>query len=469
MQKATQTVEREPENDLDWIGYELGAIALGDERLNWRLLDTAAKLAARPQGSINQASDDWADTKATYRLFANRKTSAAQILLPHQQRTKERLAGQTTVLAIQDTSFLDYSHHPKKQGMGPIGTSKQPSLRGLVMHTCLLTSTTGVPLGIASQRLWARAEASEPPSDGQRRNVPIEAKESNKWLVALSDTQPLIPAGTRLVTVGDREADIFELFDHARSLHSDFLIRATQDRCVSDPEIGHLYALLSSRAVAGQLKVQVPARNQQPERQAIVSVRYARVTLKAPAHLAKKLVSIDLSAVWVCEEAPPPGVEPLTWLLLTTVPVLGLADAIQRIQWYRQRWQIEIYHKVLKSGCRIEQSQLATIERLLPFLALFSLIAWRLFWLTYIARHDPDAPCTTSLANHEWQALYAYHHKTNRTPAHTPTVRQAILWLAQLGGFLARRHDGPPGVTVIWRGWQRLADISSAWLIFHPT
>jgi hypothetical protein len=460
--------EQEQGLDQDWLAYELRGVSLGDKRLDWRLIDTGSKLAKQASGTINQACEDWADTKASYRLFANPKTTYEKIQAPHQQRTAQRAQKYEQVLAIQDTTFLDYSHHPEKEGMGPIGTSKQ-TLTGLVMHTTLLTSTEGLPLGLASQEIWVRPERVKQMKPEQRRKLPIEEKESYKWLKALSQTVEVVPEGTQVISIGDSEADIFELFNHARDLETDLLIRAAQDRCVCEPEVGHLWHTLEQQRVVGHLKVQVPARKEEPKREAIVSVRYAKVTLKAPKHLSNIMADIPLYAILVQEEAPPDGVaDPLCWLLLTTLPVHSLADALLFIQWYRQRWHIEVYFKVLKSGCQVEKSQLAKAERLIPFISLFTIIAWRLFWLTHISRHQPDAPCTLVLADHEWKALYAFHHKSLLLPDQPPCVSQALLWVAQLGGFLARKADGQPGVTLIWRGWQRLADISAAYLIFHP-
>lgn len=451
----------------NWIAYELSAIALGDQRLNWRLLDSAAKLAAKPSVSINQACDDWADTKATYRLFANEKTTMEQILAPHQQRTKERMTSHPVILAIQDSSYLDYSHHPSKRGMGPIGTSQQ-ALRGLVMHSVLAVTPQGLPLGLLHQRLWARAETVNPMTSTERHQVPIAEKESNKWLAALSETVQWQPAGTHLVTVGDSEADVFELFNHAHQLQTDLLIRAGQNRCLCEPAVGLLWAVVEKQPVAGHLKVQVSKRAEHPAREATVAVRYTSLTLRPPQHLRTHLKPCSLDAVFVQEIDPPTDVEPLCWLLLTTVPVAALDDAIERIHWYCQRWQIEILHKILKSGCRIEQAQLASEKRLMPLIALFSIIAWRLFWLTFLARTDPNAPASTMLAPHELDALYTFLHQQPIPAALRPTVHQALRWIAQLGGFLNRKHDGEPGVTVIWRGWQRLTDISAAYLAFHP-
>src|SRR5262245_55690610 len=189
-----------------WVAYELSEISLGDKRLNWRVVDTMSKLALRPSASINQACDDWADTKATYRLFANEKTRAAAILSPHQQRTKMRMASQERCLVIQDTTLLDYSHHPSKAGMGPIGTTHQQS-RGMVMHSALATTLHGLPLGLLSQRIWSRDATPKPMTAEERRKLPIEEKESYKWLAALNESVTHKPANTQLITVGDSEAD----------------------------------------------------------------------------------------------------------------------------------------------------------------------------------------------------------------------------------------------------------------------
>lgn len=451
-----------------WTDYELSEISLGDKRLNWRLLDSAAKLAAKPCVSINQACEDWADTKATYRLFANEKTTMEQILAPHQQRTKERMRGHKYILAIQDSSYLDYSHHPSKRGLGPIGTSQQ-TLNGLVMHSVLTVTTEGLPLGLLQQRIWARPETVKQMSSAERHKVPICEKESNKWLLSLSETVKWQPEGTRLVTMGDSEADIFELFDHARTLETDLLIRAGQNRSVTEPEVGLLWDVVEKQPIAGHLKVQVSKCEEQPARQATVAVRYCSLVLRPPQHLRSQMKPLSLYAVFVQEIDPPADVEPLCWLLLTTVSISSIDDAIERIQWYCQRWQIEILHKILKSGCRIEQSQLASEKRLMPMITLFSIIAWRLFWITFLARTDPDAPAFAILATHELHALYTFLHKHPFPDSLVPTVRQTLRWIARLGGFLARKNDGEPGVTVVWRGWQRLSDISQAYLAFHPS
>ena len=381
------------------------------------------------------------------------------------------MAGYEQCLAIQDTTLLDYSHHPSKAGMGPRpgGTrTTQQTLQGMVMHSVLATTVEGLPLGVLSQQIWTRAATPHQLTPTLRRKLPIEAKESHKWLVALRASVAQKPATMQLITVGEAEADIFERFDYARQLKTDLLLRAGQDRSVGEPEVGHLWSVLEKQPISGHLAVHVTKRQPQPARDTTVSVRYLSLRLNAPQHLRASMRPIALYAILVQEVDPAGDVDPLCWLLLTTGPVCAFDNAVERIGWYCRRWQIEILHKILKSGCHIEQAQLASNQRLMPMIALFSIIAWRLFWITFLARTDPTAPASTILAHHELDALYTFLHKQPIPDSLCPTVHQATRWIAQLGGFLKRKRDGEPGVTVIWRGWQRLTDISAAYLAFHP-
>jgi hypothetical protein len=464
----SEKMQESRESAQAWAQAEMGAVRLGDQRLNWRLVETLAQMAAQPLASIPQVCADWAATKATYRLLDNDKVSDEKIYAPHYQRTQERLQGQKLVLAVQDTTLLDFSHHPQTQGLGPIGTKKQKS-RGIVTHTALLLTTSGLALGLGSQKSWVRAEVSELPKSEERRQQALAEKESHKWLHAMSQVMTLVPRGTQVVHVGDSEADVYELFLHAHTLQTDLLIRAGQDRKVLAPEVGLLWETMNHLPVQGTRTLSLPKRKAQAARTVELTVRFAPLTLNAPQRKGTKLPPCSLYAVLVQEATAPADDERVEWLLLTTVPVETLAAAQACIDWYCQRWQIELFHKTLKSGCRLEAAQLETQARLVRLLALYSLIAWRILWLTQMARHAPEAPCSQVLAEAEWRALYAHFQRTAAPPAQPPSVAQALLWIARLGGFLARRRDGDPGVTVIWRGWQRLHDITDTWLIFNPS
>lgn len=447
-----------------WSREEFAGIELGDQRLNARLLTVSEALAAQPQASINQACGGWAATKGAYRLFKNAKTEPELILLPHQQRTRERLAAYPLILAVQDTTLLDYTSHLVTQGVGPIGTTSQ-DLWGLVMHTTLAFTPDGLPLGLLSQDIWAR-EAGVQGESAARKSRPIEEKESYKWITALRETAAQTPEGVEVVSVGDREADVYEVFQEAHVLQAKVLVRATQDRSLV--EQGTLKPFMQRQPVAGHLKVEVPARPGRSGRTAIVEVRLATVTLQPPARPKTcewHLTPLSVDVVWVHEPEPPAGVEALNWLLLTNVPVSCFAEAVERVRWYKVRWQIEVWHKVLKAGCQVEACQLEYGDRLIRYLTLKSVIAWRLFWLVQMNRAQPDAPCTRLLTDQEWHALYATIHETCAVPDRVPSVREVTHWIAYLGGFLGRTGDHEPGVTVLWRGWQRLQDFVRLWRI----
>lgn len=455
--------------DPGWAKMELANVHLGDKRLDKRLIQLSDEFGMKPSAPINQACEDWSDTKAAYRLFKNEKVSPSKILRPHQKRVQERMQGYPVVLGIQDTTFLNYTHHPATEGLGPIGTEKQ-DLSGLVMHSTLVAVPNGLPLGVLTQHIWARDK--EQGIAKKRKDRPIEEKESFKWIEALRESVPFIPANTQFVSVCDREADIYEYLCEAMDLEIDFLIRAAQNRRVNE-EIGPLWTFMESRDIVEYLQLHVPAKKGRREREAIVSVRFSQVTLsppkRNPAAQKEKLTPIKTWAVLVQEVDPPADVkEPIQWMLLTSLPIRNASEAIRCTQWYSVRWQIEVYHKVLKSGCKVEDCRLGTADRLCRYLTVFSIIAWRLFWMTHISRTNPNAPATMVMADHEWKALYAVIHKTTQMPEQVPTVYQVIRWTAQLGGFLARKNDKEPGITVIWRGWSRLTDYAKLYKIVNP-
>lgn len=224
---------------------------------------------------------------------------------------------------------------------------------------------------------------------------------------------------------------------------------------------------------SGEFEVDVPKKKNSDPRVASVSIRFSQIDLKPPQRYQAsrdkngKLPPVSVYVISVKEEHPPKGAEALEWMLLTSVKVSDLSDAKERIDWYKSRWHIENLHKVLKSGCRVESCRLETADRLKRYLTLMSIVAWRLYSMTHLNRVDPNQECTTILNDHEWKALYCKIHKTSMPPQKIPTIRQTVRWIAQLGGFLARKHDGEPGITTIWRGWQRLYDISENYRLFN--
>jgi hypothetical protein len=473
--QETETLEdalHECRIEPNWTDEEFADIDLKDKRLDKRLLKMSAQFAVHPQAQINQACEDWASAKGAYRFFENDAVNADQILAPHQQRTIERMKVHSLVFAVQDTTYLNYSSHQATKGLGLIGSVEDGDV-GLIMHSTLAVTPEGLPLGILTREIWAREDPEFDPKEQRRkrRQRPIQEKESYKWLKALRTVTEICPDGVDVVTVCDSEGDIYEMFQDVQDVGAKMLIRASQDRAVVPS--GQLRHVLSQRPISGYLKVDIPAQRTRAGRTANVEVRYVQVTLRPPFRAKTcqaDLRPIQVSVVWVREmDTPPDGTKPLEWLLVTNVEVNNFIDAVERVRWYRLRWNIEVFHKILKSGCKVEDCRLENEEGLIRYLTLKSVIAWRMFWMVQINRVEPHASCTFVLAEHEWQALYVKIHRKSAPPGTVPTVHQVVRWIAQLGGFLGRKSDGEPGVTVLWRGWQRLRDLSDMWLVMHGT
>ena len=452
-----------------WASQELQSAALPDKRLNRRLIKIVENLAQQPHGSVPQASGDWANTKATYNFWKSPRIEAEDIIEAHQEQTAQRASKEKIVLAIQDTSDFNFTHHrakTEKQGFGM--TCAQKYVRGLKVHSLMISTTQGVPLGILEQQIWTRA-VKKTKKKNQQTQKSVVNKESKRWLTSLVSTELAMPSTTTVVTVTDREGDIYDLFAMEREPNSELLIRAKHNRRVNH-ELKFVKQAMEQIPDAGQLKISVPRADGQKSRTTDLSIRYASFDFPPPINRAKsfKHESVTLNVISAIEENPPTEVKPITWFLLTSLEVNNFEQATGCIRWYTYRWLIERYHYVLKSGCRIEQLQLKNAERIKKALATYTIVAWRLLWLTYHARDNPHLPCDTILEQDEWQSLYC-HFQGFPLAEEPPSIQQAIIWIARLGGFLARNHDGLPGVKTLWRGLQRLNDIASTWKLLHSS
>lgn len=449
----------------DWAEEEFGGVDLGDARLTQRLQSLARDFYARPQANIPQACGSRAKIKAAYRFFDHPDTTIKTLLSGHYAATIERAQKELVVLSVQDTTSLNYSGHPAATGLGPIG-SKVDGPTGLLVHDTLAFNVDGTPLGLVHVKCWAR-DVETFGKSAERRGLPIEEKESYKWMQSFTATslaQQQSP-DTMWVSVGDREADVYELFALAQAdpNQTQLLVRAIQPRALADGS-GSYVAHLDAMPSVGTQTLHVPRSHNKPARTAQLSIRYAPLELKCPR--GKKLPSVHLWAVSAIEENPPPDTEALNWLLLTTLPVTTFELAIEKLAWYAKRWGIEVYHRVIKSGCKIENRQLADANRIEACLALDMVVAWRIFHLTKLGRETPDLPCTVFFDDTEWKALAVHIHQNPTPPAEPPTLRQAIHWVASMGGFLGRKSDGEPGTQTLWLGIQRLDDISSMYRVF---
>lgn len=454
----------------DWATHEFSHAPLSDQRLVQRVISLATDFALQPTASIPQACGCWAKAKAAYRFFDNDSIAPDHLLTAHVQATIQRAAAHPIVLCAQDTTTLNYSTHPQTRGLGPIGNNRSKTI-GLLLHSTLALTTSGQPLGLLHAQTRARDPRAFGRSSAQRNRLPRAAKESQKWIDSLSACQKLAAQcpDTTLVNLADREGDLYDLFAQALAPASTprvhLLVRAQHNRQVAHPQ-KYLWDWLASRPVAARLKIQVPRQEGQPGRLATLSIRCTPVTLRPPC-LKENQPPLTLWAVEARETRPPRGATPVCWRLLTTLPVTSAEEAVEKVRWYALRWPIEVLHKVLKSGCKVEQRQLETAERLQRVVRVDLVVAWRVLALCRAGRETPAGLASDWLSGEEWRALWCYLHEKKSPPRRAPSVREAVRWIAQLGGFLGRRRDGEPGPVVVWRGLHRLKDITATWRLFQ--
>jgi len=462
--KVEKSKRKEPE---DWAEEEFGEADLGDIRLEKRLLNITRDFYARPGADIPQASGTRAKAKGVYRFLDNKQTDMNKLLEPHYGATVERIKEHNIVLAVQDTTTLNYTAHHATQGLGPINTKKDNGI-GLIVHDTMAFTEEGTPLGLVDVQCWVR-DPEDAGRKERRHNEPMENKESNKWLISYQKTRDIQKncPNTLLVSVGDRESDIHELFEEAlrEPESANLLVRAerTRQRRVEQES---LWEKMEGESVAGIQEVYIPRRGSIPARTAKLEVRFAKVTLNPPKK-KKGLKTITVWAVFSREIDYGDEVKsPLEWMLLTTMEVTTFEQATEKLTWYTRRWGIEVYHRTFKSGCKIEARRLGNVDRIETCLAIDMVVAWRIYYLTKLGRETPRLPCTVYFDDDEWKALVAFKTKNPVPPENPPELREAIHMVASLGGFLGRKGDGEPGTTTLWRGLQRLDDITETWRVF---
>lgn len=382
------------------------------------------------------------------------------------QTTYERLqtGGEEPLLAVQDSTALNFSG----RRVAGLGVLENNQTAGFFAHTTLAVSTQGVPIGLLDQQVWSRPHNPKRKA-GAHKKLPIQDKESNKWLLSVENSLKT-SIKRQVITVCDREGDIFELFQLAQEAGVDFIVRAVRNRCLEAG--GKLYELLEQTEVADHFTLEIPRRPNEQARLVTMALRYATVTLSPPQNRPKGQAFMPLTpqtvhVIEAVEVNPPEDKTPVRWILLTNLDLSSADDARRILRYYSYRWLIERFHFVLKSGLGFEASQLESLHALHNWLGLCSSIAWRLLWMTYQARLTPEVSCEHIFKPDEWQALTVYITKNPHLPPQPPTLYQMTRWIGKLGGFIGRKSDGEPGVKVLWRGLVRLQDIVDTWRIFH--
>jgi len=451
-----------------WAQQEFALVELGDRRRNQRLIRMAAAVAENPGGTLPEAFPEWKDLKGAYRLLSQPQASYERILSPHWERTRAACRQSGEYLLIEDTTELDYTRQPAVEGMGFIGDGRG---RGLLLHSTLgvrveawdlAQQPEGVVLGLLHQQCWSRQGV---PGKKQRetwRERVKRPRESQRWAQAVEDVgRP--PAGCQWIFLADREADFYEPIERCQRHGWDFIIRGYRDRALVDqPE--HLKLAVAQAPVRGRMSVKLRARPGQAARTATVEVRTATLRAQGPERCGGAKAELVLNVVEVREPQAPPGIEPLHWLLLTSLPCQRWTQLQRIVGRYTARWWVEEYHKALKTGAGAEESQLQQAYRVESLIALLAVVAVRLLAAKWLARARPEEAVAEGVFGAEALGLLA--QKFGR-PKGGWTHRSVLVAVARLGGFLARRHDGLPGWQTIWRGWQRLMWMCQAVELLH--
>ena len=449
-----------------WIDKEIADSTFKDKRLTARFHMILTKLSSGDGRSIPQMCEDWAMTKATYRFLSNERVEENEILSGHFGQTTKRVSAcRGPVLILHDTCEFTY----KRENPDEIGTtrkSKNPNkfvtfrnkeykVCGLLMHASLAVSEEGLPLGVTSVRFWTRKTFKNTTQMKRHVNptrIPIEKKESIRWLQNLESSNDLLLCDpSKLIHIGDRECDIYEFFRKCTELNSFYLVRTCVNRLADEATVAEIVALKK-----GGYRYNIEFIDADGEKiKAKLIIKVKSVTLHPPIGKEKLYPDLKTFVISASEIDVPVGREAICWNFVTNLPITSREQAIQAVNWYKQRWKIESFFKILKSGFRAEASKLRTAQRLARLIAILCILAWRVHWITFLGREGKKIHPKAAFDALELHVIASFYKKSGRLTS----LNEYIVHLARLGGYLARKDDSPPGNMVIWRGLSRLQDL----------
>lgn len=450
-------------NNVIDIRNEFDNISFGDKRINDRFNDAFEKIAENPDKSILQASGGKNAAEPIYQLFNNRRFNMDVVRDEHKKMTVERIiaGGYKVVLAPQDTCGINYSGHKKTEGLGYF----TDTTLGINVHSSIALTTEGVPLGLLAQSYITRDCDAPKPEKGSKRKLPIEQKESNRWLLTMEEAEQGLPDDVNVLHICDREGDMYELFEKADIDGRALLSRIVQNRLTTDNI--KIMDDINLQLPQGTVAVQIPRNSRGttniPTREATLEIKYMKYNLKKPQALVstKPLKDfVEVTVILAKEINPPTDMEPIEWYLLTNETINNLEDAIEMVRYYSLRWRIETMHKTLKSdACNIEKKQERTVEKQQTLIYLYTIIALRILTITYLSRTEPEMLCDILFTEAEWQLLYRVANKTRDTPINPYTIREAALYLSALAGYKRRNSDNMPGAKVLCQGLELLSEL----------
>ena len=436
---------------------EFAGLDFNSSRLEKRFVRTMETLSKHPDKSLLSCSENRAEAKAIYRMLGNENLDREEILRAHREATIKRMVQQGgTILALQDTTSLNYNTHEKTEGIGYISENTL----GVNIHSCLAATTEGLVLGLLGQTFYNRTQPKDSSRSHESKKVrTLEEKESYRWVQMVETSTAGLPEGVKVITVCDREGDMYELLDAAETSGQLFLIRIAQNRLTVENK--RILDTIRKKHCMGKVKTTIPrdSRKNLKERESVLQIRYGRFEIKRPKILDKNKTlesSLEVYVVHAKEENPPKGVEPIEWFLMTNEPVETVEAAYDRIFYYTQRWKIERFHYVLKSGCAVEKLQERSMDKTTLLVLMYSVIAVMIMNMTYIARICPEEPCTIFFEEEEWKVLYCTANKTKKAPRKPYSIKEAVTYLGRLGGPKRAPSDGPPGLKTVWMGFMTL-------------
>lgn len=470
--KKQDTADKNINTQMQWLDYDIASCNFKDNRLKERFRKILKQIWNGIGQTIPFVCQDWANTKAAYRFLSNENVNEKEILEGHFIATKERVTAKKegVILVLQDTTEFSYnSSNPDKIGWTTnlqVGKSMlgKPILYkkcGILMHSSLAVTDAGLPLGLCAIKFWTRKQFKGTNELKKRINqtrIPIEEKESYRWLENLKHSTELLQDPGRCVHIGDRESDIYELFVLAKEYNTHFLVRICQDRLIDDGSstiadsmdlvpISGLHSVAIKDANGNMMEVEL-------------EIKYHNIKILPPVGIKrKKYPALMLTVIHAIEKEIPTDRERIIWKLVTDLPITKTEEAIEKLHWYSFRWKIETFHKILKSGCRAESLKLRTAEPLTNLIAIFCIVSWRIFWMTMIARLSPNAQPELAFTKEELEVLDAMPNNKPNSIIQNKSLSYYLNKVARLGGYMNRALDSPPGNIVMWRGLSKLADI----------
>jgi len=453
--------------DLEYMHHvtikDFPQLNLGDIRRNERFVSIINNVSNNPGSSIPGQNAGWYSTKATYEFYKNEDVSLNELEQIISSYGRSQVSGSNSVLIAHDFCQISYNDRAA-EGLGYLANKDG---RGIIAFNSIAISTSGVPLALLYQHNFIR-KLEDVGKANQRAATPFEDKESYHWYNGITKTNEFLGNSIHRIHIADREADIYELFFCAYQENTDLLIRAKHNRKIKDKSL--LWDAVGAEPVAATTTLIIPDKTGKKTAEIEVDIRYHQIEILRPKGSSNQYESVTMSAIELKQTSARQDwqEEELHWKLLTTLPVKGVADALQCVKWYCYRWLIERFHYVLKSGTQIEELQLKKASSLQKAIHVYSIAAMRMMQLAYQSRQTPDISCELVLTKDQWIVLYMLIHKSAKLPSQPPTLAQAALWIGKLGGHLGRKSDGPPGLKVIWTGYRRLIDAVKTYQILNP-